>query len=190
MRVASYHVLLLFATHLLGGGAAPCSSHKSLASPDLGLGTPGALLGLLLAGDGFARALAGAGVRARALAAYGQATAVTTSLVGTDLDLAPDVGSDLTTKITFNLIVGLDPIPKRHQVLVGQLMNSKVTTDLGSLQGLQGAGLAYAIVVGVGDLEALVTRAVYYDLVELAVPRAGTDDSLGIWSGGAFFPLE
>jgi hypothetical protein len=37
-----------------------------------------------------------------------------------------------------------------------------------------------------GRLEALVTRALYYDLVELAV-----DDGkgIGLWSGGAFFAL-
>jgi uncharacterized protein len=39
-----------------------------------------------------------------------------------------------------------------------------------------------------GRLEALVTRALYYDLVELAVEEAG--DGLGLWSGGAFFPLR
>jgi hypothetical protein len=38
-----------------------------------------------------------------------------------------------------------------------------------------------------GRLEALVTRALYYDLVELAVER---DGCLGLWSGGAFYPLE
>jgi hypothetical protein len=43
----------------------------------------------------------------------------------------------------------------------------------------------YALVRG--RLEALVTRAVYYDLVELAVEHEG---ALGLWSGGAFFPLE
>jgi uncharacterized protein len=38
-----------------------------------------------------------------------------------------------------------------------------------------------------GRLEALVTRALYYDLVELAVE----DDAgqLGVWSGGVYFPL-
>ena len=38
-----------------------------------------------------------------------------------------------------------------------------------------------------GRLEALVTRALYYDLVEMAVEDAGR---LGLWSGGTFFPLE
>ena len=37
-----------------------------------------------------------------------------------------------------------------------------------------------------GRLEALVTRAIYYDLVELAVE----DGDLGLWSGGAFFPMR
>lgn len=39
-----------------------------------------------------------------------------------------------------------------------------------------------------GRLEALVTRALYYDLVELAVEDA--DGGLGLWSGGAFFPMR
>ena len=38
-----------------------------------------------------------------------------------------------------------------------------------------------------GRLEALVTRALYYDLVEIAVEEAGR---LGLWSGGSFYPLE
>lgn len=42
-----------------------------------------------------------------------------------------------------------------------------------------------------GRLEALVTRALYYDLIELAEPARGKDDeSLGVWSGGVFFPLR
>lgn len=39
-----------------------------------------------------------------------------------------------------------------------------------------------------GRLEALVTRALYYDLVELAEARQ-EDGQLGLWSGGAWFPL-
>ena len=39
-----------------------------------------------------------------------------------------------------------------------------------------------------GRLEALVTRALYYDLVDLAVTEEGR--GLGLWSAGAFFPLQ
>jgi uncharacterized protein len=39
-----------------------------------------------------------------------------------------------------------------------------------------------------GRLEALVTRALYYDLVELAV--TGEADRLGIWSNGHFYVME
>jgi hypothetical protein len=40
-----------------------------------------------------------------------------------------------------------------------------------------------------GRLEALLTRALYYDLVELAVPGPGGGEDIGLWSGGAYFPL-
>lgn len=45
-----------------------------------------------------------------------------------------------------------------------------------------------------GRLDALLTRALYVDLVELAVPMSSdagnSEDELGIWSGGTFFPLR
>ena len=41
-----------------------------------------------------------------------------------------------------------------------------------------------------GRLDALVTRALYQDLVGLAVPGVGNPDQIGVWSGGVFFPLE
>ncbi len=41
-----------------------------------------------------------------------------------------------------------------------------------------------------GRLEALVTRALYYDLVELAVEDdGGAGRRLGLWSGGSFFSM-
>jgi uncharacterized protein len=40
-----------------------------------------------------------------------------------------------------------------------------------------------------GRLDALVTRALYQDLVALAVPLPGHADTLGVWSSGQFFPL-
>lgn len=42
-----------------------------------------------------------------------------------------------------------------------------------------------------GRLEALISRAVYYDLVELAVPRNDADvGTLGVWSGGTWWELR
>lgn len=38
-----------------------------------------------------------------------------------------------------------------------------------------------------GGLEALVSRAIYYDLAELAL--GGAEEAPGIWSNGAFFPM-
>ena len=45
-----------------------------------------------------------------------------------------------------------------------------------------------------GRLEALLTRALYHDLVALAVPQPGDPEQLGpeqlgVWSAGQFFPL-
>ena len=41
-----------------------------------------------------------------------------------------------------------------------------------------------------GRLEALVTRALYYDLVEMAVTEEhGGRQALGLWSGGTFFAM-
>ena len=44
-----------------------------------------------------------------------------------------------------------------------------------------------------GRLEALVTRALYYDLINLATADGaghGESGQVGLWSGGSFFPLE
>jgi len=38
-------------------------------------------------------------------------------------------------------------------------------------------------------LEALISRAVFYELVALAVPKSADSQGLGVWSQGAFFPL-
>ena len=40
-----------------------------------------------------------------------------------------------------------------------------------------------------GRLDALVTRALYYDLVELAVPSAASPETLVVWSEGVPFPI-
>lgn len=54
----------------------------------------------------------------------------------------------------------------------------------------QGSGGLKPYVLVRGRLEALVSRALYYDLVEMAAPRSAAEpDRLGVWSGGRWFEL-
>ena len=41
-----------------------------------------------------------------------------------------------------------------------------------------------------GRLEALVTRALYYDLVEMAVAGRQGGDAIGVWSGGVWWEMR
>jgi hypothetical protein len=52
----------------------------------------------------------------------------------------------------------------------------------------QGSGGLKPYLLVRGRLEALVTRALYYDLVELAVTEEGR--GFGLWSAGAFLPMQ
>ena len=56
------------------------------------------------------------------------------------------------------------------------------------LDGGRGGGLKPYILVR-GRLEALVTRAVYADLAELACPRDDDAGRLGVWSGGTWWEM-
>ena len=120
---------------------------------------PGAAsAGLLLAGDRLLLTLAGTGVRPGALTTHGQPHAVTTALVGADLDLAPDVGGDGAAQVALGLVVRFDVIAKRNELLVGQLVASVVATDANEGKGLGGAGAHDAEDVGECDLQALLAR--------------------------------
>src|SRR3954471_6046197 len=68
------------------------------------------LAGLLLAGDGLARALAGARVGAGALTVDGQSAAVTQALVAADLHLPADVGGHLAAQVTLDAEVLVDVV--------------------------------------------------------------------------------
>src|ERR1700683_62909 len=121
------------------------------------------LPGLLLAGHGLLLALAGAGIGLRALAVHGQPTAVPDALVAPDLDLAPDVGLHLAAQVTFDLVVGVDPVPEPDEIVVAEVVDPGVAADLGGLECLQGPGAADSVNVCEGDLEPLVTREVDAD---------------------------
>ena len=56
------------------------------------------------------------------------------------------------------------------------------------IDAASGEPAPYVMIHPTRRLEALVARAVFYDLVDLAVEDSATG-SLGVWSGGGFFPL-
>src|SRR6516165_1603154 len=102
-----------------------------------GPGCQGLLLpGLLLAGDGLLLALAGACVGLRPLTVHRQAPAVPDALVGADLDLTADVGSDFTAKVTLDLVVRVDPLAQLLQVFLGEGVDPGVAAHAGSGEGL------------------------------------------------------
>ena len=68
-------------------------------------------------------------------------------------------------------------------VLAGPKRPIRVETDPDTLQPTP-------FVLVRGRLEALISRAVFYQMVDLAVERdAGAGPQLGVWSDGAFFAL-
>src|SRR5699024_10822907 len=116
--------------------------------------------GLLLAGDGALGALAGAGVGLGALTVHRQVAAVTQTLVAADLDLAADVGGDLTAQVTLELVGALQVVAQLHQLGVGQGLHSDVRAQAGVGDGLGGAGPPHPEDVGECHLEPLVAGEV------------------------------
>src|SRR5829696_9571513 len=141
-------VLLLLAPDLLdaGGRTSPGRHFWRLLLPS----------GLLLAGDGLLRPLAGPRVGLGALAVHGQAAAVPDALVAADLDLAADVLRHLAAQVALDPVVGVDVVAQPDEVLVGEVADAHVTADAGGGQGSVRAGLADAVDVRERDLQPLL----------------------------------
>src|SRR5215831_9697565 len=140
------------------------------------------LPGLLLAGHGLLLALPGAGIGLRALAVHGQPAAVPDALIAPDLDLAPDVSLHLTAQVTFDLVVGVDPVPEPDELVVAEVVHAGVPADVRGLQRLQRAGTADSVDIRKGDLEPLVTREVDAD-------EACHRGQFSFWSRRSYAPL-
>src|SRR5215212_3759563 len=76
------------------------------------------LPGLLLAGDGALRALAGARIGLGPLAAHRQAAAMPNALVAADLDLAADIGLHLAAQVALHLEAALDVVAQLGHLVV------------------------------------------------------------------------
>src|SRR3954452_17096053 len=118
------------------------------------------LAGLLLAGDGLARALARARVGAGPLAVHRETPAVAQPLVAPNLHLAADVGGHLAAQVTLDAEVLVDVVAQPQQVLVAEVLDPQVGAHAGRLEGLLGVGLADPVDVGERDLHPLLAGQV------------------------------
>src|ERR1700733_12485821 len=151
-------VLAFLPAYLLGAGGTALRRHSAPStlrrwSDRLRAVTCSGLLRLLLAGLLLAShclllALAGARVGLRALTVHRETAAVPQALVAADLDLAPDVRLHLAAQVTFDLVVGLDPVPEAEHVFITQLVHPGVAADASGVQRLERAGPADAVDVG------------------------------------------
>jgi hypothetical protein len=91
-----------------------------------------------------------------ALAANGQTLAMPDALVATDLDLALDVLRHVSTKVTFDREVAVDPLTDLVDFLFGEVTNASVAIELKLVANLLRRGTAYAEDVSEADLQPLL----------------------------------
>ena len=99
------------------------------------------------------------GCAGRARADHGGADA----LVAADLDLAPDVGGDLAAQVALDLVVTLDVVAQRDQVVVREVLDADLRSDAGRGDELLRAGPADAEDVVRPDLDPLVAGQIDAD---------------------------
>src|SRR3990170_8079262 len=116
------------------------------------------LSGLLLAGYGALRALAGTSVGLGALAVDRKPTTVADALVAADLDLAADVGCDLAAEVTLYLEIDFDVVAKGDELLIGEILHADFSADPGVGEGLERPRAANTVDVSQCDLYALIAR--------------------------------
>src|SRR5947209_9445908 len=102
-------------------------------------------LDALLAGDGLARALAGAGVGAGALAADGQTAAVPQTAVALNVFQALNVLLNLPTQRPLDNVFAVEEGGQAGDVLVGQVAGAALRIDVGLFAQLQGRRRADAV---------------------------------------------
>ena len=112
------------------------------------------------AGDGALGTLAGARVRLRALAVDGQAAAVPQALVAADFDLAANVSLNLAAQVAFDLVVLVDVLLERDELVLGEVADANVRADAGGRERFRRAGAADAVDIGERDLNPLFARKI------------------------------
>src|SRR5712691_9984293 len=129
-------------------------------------------LDALLPSDGLARALAGTGVGAGALAAQRHAAAVADASVTANVLQAGDVLLDLPAERAFDRVFAVEDGRQPGQVVVGQLLGPPLRVDLGLLAQPQRRGRPDAVDIAQRDVRRLVVRDVHtQDTWHSSAPR-------------------
>src|SRR4051812_27822414 len=110
----------------------------------------------LLAGDGLARTLTGAGVGAGALAANGERAAMTMAAIAADVAQAGDVLLDRAAQSAFDQKALVDEADDLRQFLFGEVLGAPLAVDACFLEHLSAVGSANAVDVGQADPDRLV----------------------------------
>src|SRR5690554_1680702 len=116
--------------------------------------------GLLLAGHGAARALAGARVGLGGLSAHGQAAAVAQAAVAADVHEALDVQLHLAAQVALDLVVAVHDLAQAGDLGLGEVLDPRGGVDLGLGEDLLGTGPADAVDVRQRGHDALLARQV------------------------------
>src|SRR5262245_1723931 len=113
-------------------------------------------LDALLAGNRLARALAGAGVGARALAADRQTAAVAQTAVTANVAQPGDVLLNLSAQRTFDRVFAVEQSGDAREFLVAQLLGAALGIDAGLFAQAQGQGRPDAVKVTQRNVRRLV----------------------------------
>src|SRR5579862_4682865 len=116
--------------------------------------------GLALAGDGLARPLPSARVRARPLAPDRESPSVPQPAVAPDFHQALDVQVDFAAQVAFNLVFPLDDVAQARHLFVGQITDSRIRANLGLTAELLSQGRPNSVDVPQRNVDALVARDV------------------------------
>lgn len=128
--------------------ASPAIRHKFL------------LLGLLLAGNRLRLALASSSVMACVLAANRQTAAVPQTPIGANLDEAANVALNLSSQVTFDLVIAVQDLAKMSDFGFAQVANLLSGIDTGLFTQLENVVLADAINEREGVLSRFIPRKV------------------------------
>ena len=82
------------------------------------------------------------------------------ALVAADFDLAANVSLNLAAQVAFDLVVLVDVLLERDELVLGEVADANVRADAGGRERFRRAGAADAVDIGERDLNSLFARKI------------------------------